>query len=213
MVPTGHLAAFLVTVYVLILVPGPSVVFTVSRGVSLGRRAALATVAGNTAGLALQLVLVVLGLGAVLARSDVIYRTLELIGAAYLMFLGFRTIRERGRPSAEIVSAAAEPRSLATTVREGMTVGFTNPKGLIIFTAIVPDFIDRSQGHTSLQLLSLGLIVVLVALVSDSSWAIASGSARKWFGRSPRRLERMGTAGGVSMIGLGVFLALTGRRS
>ena len=213
MVPTGHLAAFLVTVYVLILVPGPSVVFTVSRGVSLGRRAALATVAGNAAGLALQLVLVVLGLGAVLARSDVIYRTLELIGAAYLMFLGFRTIRERGRLSAEIVSAAAEPRSLATTVREGMTVGFTNPKGLIIFTAIVPDFIDRSQGHTSLQLLSLGLIVVLVALLSDSSWAIASGSARKWFGRSPRRLERMGTAGGVSMIGLGVFLALTGRRS
>jgi threonine/homoserine/homoserine lactone efflux protein len=188
------------------------VVFTVSRGVSLGRRAALATVAGNTAGLALQLVLVVLGLGAVLARSDVIYRTLELIGAAYLMFLGFRTIRERGRLSAEIVSTSAEPRSLATTVLEGMTVGFTNPKGLIIFTAIVPDFIDRSQGHTSLQLLSLGLIVVLVALLSDSSWAMASGSARKWLGRSPRRLERMGTAGGVSMIGLGVFLALTGRR-
>ncbi len=213
MVPTDHLAAFLATVYVLILVPGPSVVFTVSRGVSLGRRAALATVAGNTTGLALQLVLVVLGLGAVLARSDLIYRTLELIGAAYLMFLGFRTIRQRGRLSAEIVSAAAEPRSLATTVREGMTVGFTNPKGLIIFTAIDPDFIDRSQGHTSLQLLSLGVIVVLVALLSDSSWAIASGSARTWFGRSPRRLERMGTAGGVSMIGLGVFLALTGRRS
>jgi threonine/homoserine/homoserine lactone efflux protein len=213
MVPTGHLAAFLVTVYVLILVPGPSVVFTVSRGVSLGRRAALATVVGNTAGLALQLVLVVLGLGALLARSDLIYRTLELIGAAYLMFLGFRTIRERGRLSAEIVSAAANPRSLATTVREGMTVGFTNPKGLIIFTAIIPDFIDRSQGHTSLQVLSLGLIVVLVALLSDSSWAIASGSARKWFGRSPRRLERMGAAGGVSMISLGVFLALTGRRS
>ncbi len=213
MVPTAHLAAFLVTVYVLILVPGPSVVFTVSRGVSLGRRAALATVAGNTSGLALQLVLVVLGLGAVLARSDVVYRTLELFGAAYLMFLGYRTIRERGRFSAEIVSAAAEPRSLAKTVREGMTVGFTNPKGLIIFTAIVPDFVDRSQGHTSLQLLSLGLIVVLVALLSDSSWAIASGSARKWFGQSPRRLERMGAAGGVSMIGLGVFLALTGRRS
>ncbi|MGA9857337.1 MAG: LysE family translocator [Solirubrobacteraceae bacterium] len=136
-----------------------------------------------------------------------------LIGAAYLIFLGVRTIRERGRLSAEIVSAAAAPRSLATTVREGMTVGFTNPKGLIIFTAIVPDFIDRSQGHTSLQLLSLGLIVVGVALLSDSSWAIASGSARKWFGRSPRRLERMGTAGGASMIGLGAFLALTGRRS
>jgi threonine/homoserine/homoserine lactone efflux protein len=97
-------------------------------------------------------------------------------------------------------------------VREGMMVGFTNPKGLIIFTAVVPEFIDRAQGHASLQLLSLGLIVVLVALVSDSSWAIASGSARQWLGRSPRRLSRMSVAGGVSMVGLGVALAVTGRR-
>ncbi len=199
--------------YVLILVPGPSVVFTVSRGVSLGRRAALATVAGNTAGLVLQLLLVVVGLGVVLARSDAIYRALELIGAAYLVFLGVRTIRERGCFSAEIASQATEPRTLATIAREGMIVGFTNPKGLVIFTAIVPEFINRSQGHTSLQLLSLGLIVAVVALLSDASWAIASGSARDWLGRYPRRLERMGAAGGLSMIGLGVFLALTGRRS
>lgn len=214
MIATSHLTAFLLTVYLLILIPGPSVLFTVSRGVALGRRAALATVAGNTAGLAAQLVLVVVGLGAVLARSDAIYTTLKLIGAAYLVFLGIRTIRERGRLSIDLATAtnAAAPRSLATIVREGMTVGFTNPKGLIIFTAVVPEFIDRAQGHASLQLLSLGLIVVLVALLSDSSWAIASGTARKWFGRSPRRLSRMGVAGGVSMVGLGIALAVTGRR-
>jgi threonine/homoserine/homoserine lactone efflux protein len=214
MIATGHLTAFLLTVYLLILIPGPSVLFTVSRGVALGRRAALATVAGNTAGLAAQLGLVVVGLGAVLARSDAIYTTLKLIGAAYLVFLGIRTIRERGRLSIDLASAAnaAAPRSLATIVREGMTVGFTNPKGLIIFTAVVPAFIDRAQGHASLQLLSLGLIVVLVALLSDSTWAIASGSARRWLGRSPQRLSRMSVAGGVSMIGLGVALAVTGRR-
>jgi threonine/homoserine/homoserine lactone efflux protein len=214
MIATSHLTAFLLTVYLLILIPGPSVLFTVSRGVALGRRAALATVAGNTAGLAAQLGLVVVGLGAVLARSDAIYTTLKLIGAAYLVFLGIRTIRERGRLSIDLATAtnAAAPRSLATIVREGMTVGFTNPKGLIIFTAVVPAFIDRAQGHASLQLLSLGLIVVLVALLSDSSWAIASGSARKWFGRSPRRLSRMSVAGGVSMVGLGIALAVTGRR-
>src|ERR1700760_4365553 len=83
MIATGHLTAFLLTVYLLILIPGPSGLFTVSRGVALGRRAALATVAGNTAGPAAQLVLVVVGLGAVLARSDAIYTTLKLIGAAY----------------------------------------------------------------------------------------------------------------------------------
>jgi threonine/homoserine/homoserine lactone efflux protein len=213
MIATSHLTAFLLTVYLLILIPGPSVLFTVSRGVALGRRAALATVAGNTAGLAAQLGLVVVGLGAVLARSDAVYTTLKLIGAAYLVFLGIRTIRERGRLSIDLASAAnAAPRSRVTIVREGMTVGFTNPKGLIIFTAVVPDFIDRSQGHASLQLLSLGLIVVVVALLSDSSWAIASGSVRTWLGRSPRRLSRMSVAGGVSMIGLGVALAVTGRR-
>ena len=214
MIATSHLPAFLLTVYLLVLIPGPSVLFTVSRGVALGRRAALATVAGNTAGLAAQLGLVVVGLGAVLARSDAIYTTLKLIGAAYLVFLGIRTIRERGRLSIDLATAtnAAAPRSLATIVREGMTVGFTNPKGLIIFTAVVPAFIDRAQGHASLQLLSLGLIVVLVALLSDSSWAIASGTARKWFGRSPRRLSRMSVAGGVSMVGLGIALAVTGRR-
>ena len=99
MIETSHLTAFLLTVYLLILIPGPSVLFTVSRGVALGRRAALATVGGNTAGLAAQLGLVVVGLGAVLARSDAIYTTLKLIGAAYLVFLGIRTIRERGRLS------------------------------------------------------------------------------------------------------------------
>jgi len=112
----------------------------------------------------------------------------------------------------EIVGSKA-PQSLRRIVREGMTVGFTNPKGLIIFTAIVPDFIERSRGHANLQLLTLGLIVVAVALLSDSSWAIASGSARTWLRRSPRRLARMSAGGGVSMIGLGIALALTGRRN
>jgi threonine/homoserine/homoserine lactone efflux protein len=214
MIATSHLTAFLLTVYLLILIPGPSVLFTVSRGVALGRRAALASVAGNTAGLAIQLGLVVVGLGAVLARSDAVYTTLKLIGAAYLVFLGIRTIRERGRLSIDFASAAnvAAPRSLATIMREGMAVGFTNPKGLIIFTAVVPEFIDRAQGHASLQLLSLGLIVVVVALLSDSTWALASGSARTWLGRSPRRLSRLSAAGGVSMVGLGIALAVTGRR-
>ena len=95
MLPTHHLLAFLVTVYVLILVPGPSVMFVVSRGLALGRRAALATVLGNTGGLALQLALVSLGLGAVIARSDAVFVMLKLVGAAYLVLLGVRKIRDR----------------------------------------------------------------------------------------------------------------------
>jgi threonine/homoserine/homoserine lactone efflux protein len=211
--PTNHLAAFLLTIYVLIVIPGPSVLFTISRGVSLGRRAALATVLGNTSGLVVQLVLVALGLGALLARSDTVYTVLKLIGAAYLVILGIRSIRERKQLAGALTETSLAPRSLGRTIREGFIVGVTNPKGLLIFTAVLPAFIDRSRGHYTLQLLSLGLLCAVVALFSDSTWAIASGTARNWLGRSPERLERLSVGGGISLIALGAGLALTGRKN
>jgi threonine/homoserine/homoserine lactone efflux protein len=207
----GHLAAFLVTIYVLILIPGPSVVFVVSRGVALGRRAAILTVLGNETGFAALLLLVAVGLGALLARSDAVFTVLKLAGAAYLVFLGIRAIRERGSISDGLRSACAEPpKSGRRVYREGVIVGLTNPKGLLIFSVIVPGFIDRAAGHDTLQLLTLGAITVAIALASDLVWAAISGSAREWLGRSPRRLERMSAGGGVAMIGLGVALAVTG---
>jgi threonine/homoserine/homoserine lactone efflux protein len=203
---------FLVTVYVLILVPGPSVLFVVSRGVSLGRRAALATVLGNTSGLLFQLVLVVAGLGSLLATSDAVFTAMKTIGAVYLVILGVRSIRERKALAGALAPAAMVPRRTARILREGFIVGATNPKGLIIFTAVLPNFIDRSRGHATLQLATLGLICAVIAVMSDSSWALASGTARAWLGRTPKRLERLSAGGGLTMIGLGVALALTGRR-
>jgi threonine/homoserine/homoserine lactone efflux protein len=211
--PTDHMLAFLVTVYVLILIPGPSVLFVVSRGVALGRRAALATVLGNTTGLALQLALVVLGVGSLLARSDTVYTVVKLIGAAYLVLLGVRSIRDRKQLAAVLDQAVIAPRSLIRTIREGVVVGATNPKGVLIFTAVVPQFIDRSRGHATLQLISLGLICMLVALLSDSAWALASGTARQWLGSSPRRLQRLSVGGGLTLVALGAGLALTGRKN
>ena len=213
MLPTAHLWEFLVTVYVVILIPGPSVLFVVSRGLALGRRAALATVAGNTLGLALQLALVAVGLGSVIARSDTVFLVLKLFGAAYLIYLGIAKIRDRKALAAMLGAGVTAPRTTRRIIREGFTVGATNPKGLIIFTAILPQFIERSQGHTTLQLLTLGLICVVIAVLSDGVWAIGSGSARQWLGRSPRRLERLSATGGVMLVGLGVGLAVTGRRS
>jgi threonine/homoserine/homoserine lactone efflux protein len=210
--PTSHLIPFLLTVYVLILIPGPSVLFVVSRGVALGRRAALATVIGNTSGLLFQLIIVVIGLGSVLASSETVYTVLKLIGGAYLVFLGVRSIRHRKELAVALAPTTVGPQRLRTIIREGFLVGATNPKGLIIFTAVLPDFIDRSAGHQTLQLATMGLICAAIAVLSDGSWAIASGTARAWLGRSPRRLERMSAGGGVTMIALGVGLALTGRR-
>jgi threonine/homoserine/homoserine lactone efflux protein len=213
MLPTAHLVPFLVTVYVLIVVPGPSVVFTVSRGVALGRRAALSTVLGNTGGLACQLALVVIGLGSVLASSDTAFTVLKWVGAAYLVLLGVRSLRGRRELASALSPAAAAQRDTRRIVREGFVVGATNPKGLLIFTAVIPQFIDRSAGNATLQLATLGMICVAVALISDSIWALASGSAREWLGRSPARLERLSAGGGVAMIALGVWLAAMGRRS
>jgi threonine/homoserine/homoserine lactone efflux protein len=210
--PTRHFAEFLVTVYVLILIPGPSVLFTISRGVALGRRAALATVAGNAGGMALQLVLVAIGVGSIVARSDSVFTVLRLAGAAYLVFLGIQKIRSR-KSLAEFSAGAIAPRSLRRSAREGLYVGATNPKGLIIFTAVLPQFIDRSQGHATLQLALLGLVCVVIALVSDSTWAIASGAARNWLGSSTRRLEHLSGLGGLMLVGLGIGLAVAGRKN
>ena len=214
MLPTHHLPEFLLTIYVLILIPGPSVLFVVSRGVALGRQAALATVAGNAGGLVFQGALVSIGIGSIVARSDAVFSAIKLIGAAYLVFLGVKHIRERKALSALFAPAAAADRKpLRRIVREGFFVGATNPKGVLIFTAVLPQFIDRSQGHVTLQLATLGAICVVIALLSDGAWAIASGTARQWLGRSPRRLEGLTGAGGAMLIALGVGLAVTGRRN
>src|SRR5690242_12225737 len=109
MVPVHNLPEFLVTVYVLILIPGPSVLFTISRGVALGRRAALATVAGNASGMALQLVLVAIGVGSIVARSDAVFNVLRLAGAAYLVYLGIQKIRDR-KSLSDFNAAAVAPR-------------------------------------------------------------------------------------------------------
>ena len=211
MLPTAHLLEFLLTVYVVILIPGPSVLFVVSRGLALGRRAALATVLGNGCGFAVQLVLVSVGLGAVIARSDTVFVVLKLCGAAYLIYLGITKIRDRKALAGLLGAGALAPRRTRTAIREGFTVGVTNPKGLVIFTAILPPFIERSQGHATLQLLTLGAICIAIALLSDAAWGLVSGSARHWLGRSPKRLERLSATGGVMLVGLGVGLAVTGR--
>jgi threonine/homoserine/homoserine lactone efflux protein len=213
MFPTRHLPEFLLTVYVLILIPGPSVLFVVSRGVALGRRAALVTVAGNATGFAFQLVLVSLGVGAIVARSDAVFTGLKLVGAAYLVLLGVRNIRDRKALANVFGTVEVAPKSLRRIVREGFFVGATNPKGIIIFTAVLPQFIDRSRGHVTLQIALLGAICIVIALVSDGAWAIASGTARDWLGSSSRRLERLTGVGGAMLIGLGVGLALTGRKN
>lgn len=211
MIATDRLAAFATAAFVLIVVPGPSVLFVISRGVALGRRAALATVLGNAGGLLAQVVAVALGVGTVVARSAAVFQVLKLGGAAYIVVLGVRALRDRKRLST-VLDAGVAPASARRLLAEGFVVGVSNPKSIVFFAAVLPQFVDRSLGHVPLQLAILGLVFVAIALVCDSLWAVAAGTARQWLAGSPARLEALGGIGGVLMIGLGLRLALTGRK-
>ena len=209
MVPADRLVGFAIAAFVLIVIPGPSVLFVISRGIALGRRAALATVVGNTAGALTQVLLVAVGLGAVVERSVLAYNTIKLVGAGYLLYLGVKAIRHR-REHAERTAATA-PRDMRRIVRDGYFVGVANPKAIVFFAAILPQFTDPASGHLPVQMLLLGLVFAAIAFVSDGTWGLAAGTTGSWLARSPRRIEKLRGVGGVVMIGLGLRVLATGR--
>jgi threonine/homoserine/homoserine lactone efflux protein len=214
MVPSGRLLAFAVVALIIIVIPGPSVLFVVGRALAHGRRVALASVLGNEAGSLVLVALVAAGVGPLVERSALIFTALKLAGAAYLVFLGARAFLQRRRHAlAELASRAAAPRGWARAVLQGFLVGVSNPKTAIFFAAILPQFVDRSRGDVPAQMLVLGAIFALIATISDGAWSLVASGARGWFGRSPRRLELVGGTGGLAMIGLGITVAVTGRKS
>jgi threonine/homoserine/homoserine lactone efflux protein len=207
---TDHFLAFAATSFVLIAVPGPSVMFTISRAMTVGRRGALLTVVGNAAGLYVQVVAVAFGVGAVVERSILAYTVLKLAGAAYLVYLGIQAIRHRHALSVA-ASARRMPARTRRLIADGFLVGVANPKTIVFFAAVVPQFIDRHTGQFTGQFLVLGGVFAGIALISDSVWATVAGSARAWFAKSPRRMASVGGAGGLAMIGIGTTLAVSGR--
>lgn len=211
MVSTEHFLAFGVAALVLIAIPGPSVLFVISRALAYGRAVALATVLGNSLGLLAILVLVAGGLGVVVQESIAVFTVLKLLGAAYLLYLGVQAIRHRRRFDVAAVGVPVAALSRVHALRQGFVVGVSNPKAFMIFAAVLPQFVDRGQGHVRGQMLVLGLLAFGIGLVSDSVWAVLASQFRQWFSASQRRRRAMGTVGGVSMIGLGLAIAVTGR--
>ncbi len=195
-------------VVTLIAIPGPSVVFVVGRAVALGRRAGVATAIGNESGLLIQVLIVAIGLGVVLERSAAVFTAVKILGAVYLIFLGVQQFRHRA--DLAVTTAPTDSVKPAAIVRQGLVVGATNPKGVLIFTAVLPQFIDRQHNDVSLQLLVLGLICISIALVSDCLWALLAGSAHTWLQRSPRKLELIAATSGIALVALGGYVLLSG---
>ena len=211
MISPGQLLSFAVASFVLIVVPGPGVLFVIGRALSHGRRTAIATAAGHAAGNYVVASCVAVGLGTLLERSAQVFVAVKLAGALYLVWLGIQAIRHR-RVLAGAMSAAVPSRAGWLALRDGFVVGVTNPKAFILFGAILPQFVNRGAGHVPAQMLLLALVSVSIGVVSDSAWGLAASGVRAWFARSPRRFALVGGAGGLAMIGVGVTVALTGRR-
>jgi len=209
---TDRLLAFAALSFLLIVIPGPSVLFVIGRALAQGRRAALTTVVGNTLGAYLLVVAVAFGIGSVVERSVLVFTVLKLAGAVYLVYLGVKAWRERGSLRAAFAGGEVPAHSGLRTFWEGFAVGVTNPKTIVFFAAVLPQFVDRDSGHVTVQMLLLGLVFNVIALASDSVWGLVASTARGWFARSPRRLSMVGGVGGLTMFGLGVTVAVTGRK-
>ena len=212
MVSAGQLLGFALASLVLIVIPGPGVLFVVGRALAHGRRTALATACGHAAGNYVVAASIAVGLGALLERSVTVFVVVKIAGALYLVWLGIHAIRQR-KSLAGAFAVAAEPREGWRALRDGALVGITNPKAYILFGAILPQFVNRTAGSVPGQMLLLALVSVVIGAVSDCAWGVAASAVRSWFANSPRRFELVGGAGGLAMIGVGVTVAITGRKS
>ena len=210
MITLDQLLGFGIAAFILIAIPGPSVVFTIGRALAYGRAVALATVVGNSLGLLVIVAFVALGLGVVVQESIEVYTVLKLLGAVYLVWLGVQAIRYRHDFHLDTGPEVGPRVSFTRAMRQGFVVGVTNPKAFMILGAVLPQFVDRGLGNVQAQMLLLGLLAFTIGLLSDSLWALIASQLRTWFARSRRRGEAVGAAGGVSMIGLGVSLAVAG---
>ncbi|MDT9593197.1 LysE family translocator [Nocardioides zeae] len=216
--PTTHQwGAFLLAAVLFIQVPGPSLLFTIGRALTVGRRDALLSVVGNALGLTLQVLLVAAGLGAVVAASATAYTVVKVVGAMYVVWLGVQAVRRRGdarralEAQAHATAEVARRASPLTALRIGATVGATNPKTLVFFVAFLPQFTNASGLPAGVQVAALGLVFALLAVCSDSVWALAASRARDWFTRRPERLDGLGAAGGSMMVALGTSMLVADR--
>lgn len=206
-------AAFLGAAAIVIAIPGPSVVFIVSRSLQCGTRAGIVTVFGNTAGVMIQVVAVAAGLGAVIAASATAFTVIKVAGGIYLIFLGVQAIRHRNDAAAGSQGRVTVDRAdLRRHAVDAFMVGLLNPKVIVFLAAFLPQFVSPTGGPVWQQMLVLGLLFNALSILMDGTYAVIAGGAREWWIRSPRAMARARTTGGVGMTALGVAL-LASRRS
>jgi len=198
--------AFLVSSIVIILIPGPSVLFVMSRGIALGKNSAIATAFGNSLGTFVNVLVLAVGLGPIIEQYPVVLMIIRYLGAAYLVYLGIETIRTRRKVALNVLNE--EDQGLLKVIRQGAIVGITNPKTIVFFAAVLPQFVVTKYGYLWLQLLLLGLVFCILGFSFDSGYGLAAGLLRDWFTREPKRLAQLSATGGSMIVALGIAVVM-----
>lgn len=206
MVIPSRLVEYIIAAMVIILAPGPSVLFVIARAIAWGRKVAVFTVAGNVTGAFVLSSLVAFGLGPILSRSDLAYSAVQWGGGGYLVYLGISAIKARKIAAADMKSQGSVVPTFWRSARDGFWVGALNPKGLVFYAAVLPQFVDIDRGNVTGQLLLLGALFSLLAFISDGSWGLLAGTARTWLASDEKRLELLRVIGGCVMIILGLLV-------
>jgi threonine/homoserine/homoserine lactone efflux protein len=198
-------AVFLATAMVLLAIPGPAVLYVVTRSIEMGRAGGLASVAGITTGTVVHVTLATAGLSSLILASAAAFDAVKYVGAAYLLFLGVRRLLTRNE---EALDEARMPRTRRRAYTQGVVVNLTNPKTIVFIFAFVPQFVDVDAGHVWLQVLVLGCSFAGLGFLSDSGYALLAGTVadRLRGSRGIARFERW--FGGSILIGLGVAAAV-----
>ena len=208
---TPTLLTFALAAIALVAIPGPNLIYIITRGIQQGRRAAFVSSLGVQRGMVAHVLLATFGLSAVIASSPVLYDVIRYAGAGYLVWIGVSLLRKRGAP----VGATVElrPASMRSLFLHGLAINMLNPKVILFVLALLPQFVDPARGAAAPQMLALGGVLIAVALVSDMTYAIASGSVGSWLKRHPGSGRHRDRVSGAVYLLLGVIVALTGSSS
>jgi threonine/homoserine/homoserine lactone efflux protein len=206
---SGDLVLFFTAAAVLIVIPGPAVLYIVARSIDQGRNAGLTSAAGIATGGLVHVMAASLGLSALIVSSAIAYSAIKYVGAAYLFYLGIKKFREQ---PIDADVKHAEPIPLRRVFSQGALVNILNPKTAIFFFAFLPQFVDPAHGSVALQFLVLGLIFTVMGFFSDSMWALTAGSAANWLRGNRGFLRNQRYVAGTVYMGLGLATAVTGSK-
>jgi len=208
--PTRDLLLFMTAAIVLLVIPGPAVLYIVARSVDYGRKAGLTSCSGIATGGLVHVLGAAFGLSALLLSSATAYSVVKYAGAVYLVYLGIKKLREHPIAADEVQHA--QPASLRHVYVQGILVEVLNPKAALFFFSFLPQFVNPTRGPVALQFLALGMIFIVMGLMSDSMWALAAGSAAGWLRSNRIFVSHQKYVSGTVYIGLGLATAASGSR-